>query len=395
MMALWAFLALILSLGVFAQAAFLLAETLADLADESTAPSPPEGARPRIAVVIPAHDEEQGVGATIANAKTEAAPGDRILVVADNCSDGTAAAARAAGAETIERHDAARRGKGYALQFGVDHLRADPPDVVVFTDADCRFDPCALARIAMRAAASGKPAQALYLMDPPAGATPKDRVSAFAWFMMNRIRMNGLYRLSGATRLTGAGMAFPWALIENAPLASGEVVEDLALSIRMIEQGAPPALDRGAIVRSALAKSSFGATTQRARWENGSLAMARRHFLSLFRRGARGDGKALAFAFDIATPPLVLFGALIVAALLFSAPPALFGHDFAFDLAFWSAIFFAASIIIAWLRGGRALLPASQIGGVFAYLLEKVRIYGGKGRRSARVWTRTDRGDAP
>ena len=65
-------------------------------------------------------------------------PGDRLLVVADNCTDHTAAVARAAGAEVLERRDAERRGKGYALAAGVDTLRAGPPDVVVIVDADCR-----------------------------------------------------------------------------------------------------------------------------------------------------------------------------------------------------------------------------------------------------------------
>jgi cellulose synthase/poly-beta-1,6-N-acetylglucosamine synthase-like glycosyltransferase len=395
MMALWGLLAIFASLCVFALSAFLLAEVLADFADDTDDPPAPVGADPRIAVVIPAHDEESGVGATIANALAEMGPGDRILVVADNCGDGTATAARAAGADVAERRDPDRRGKGYALQYGVDHLRAAPPDVVVFTDADCRFERGALKRIARRAASEQRPVQALYLMNPPEGAGPKDRVSAFAWFMMNRIRMNGLYRLSGATRLTGAGMAFPWALIESEPLASGEVVEDLALSIRMVERGAPPMLDRGAVVVSALAKSAAGAATQRARWENGSIAMARRHVLALFARGLRGDGKALAFACDVAVPPLILFAMLQIAAVLFAAPPALFGHDLAFDLAFWSLIFFGASIVIAWARGGKYLLPASEFGGVVAYFLEKLRIYGGEGRRSASVWTRTDRGDEP
>ena len=54
------------------------------------------------------------------------ANGDRLLVVADNCSDDTAAVARAAGAEVTERSDVERRGKGYALDHGVRHLAADP-----------------------------------------------------------------------------------------------------------------------------------------------------------------------------------------------------------------------------------------------------------------------------
>src|SRR2546430_13932942 len=49
--------------------------------------------RPRLAVLIPAHNEERGLPHTLAGVIAELAPGDRCVVVADNCDDGTAAAA--------------------------------------------------------------------------------------------------------------------------------------------------------------------------------------------------------------------------------------------------------------------------------------------------------------
>ena len=86
---------------------------------------PPLPAQPRparIAVLIPAHNEGHGVRATIMQTLSQLGPDDRVLVVADNCNDDTAAQARLVGAEVVERHDAERRGKGYALDFGVRHL---------------------------------------------------------------------------------------------------------------------------------------------------------------------------------------------------------------------------------------------------------------------------------
>ncbi|MFX5714032.1 glycosyltransferase, partial [Acinetobacter baumannii] len=55
--------------------------------------------RPRIAVLVPAHNEAGGIAEVIAGIRAQLAQGDRVLVVADNCSDDTAAIARAAGAE--------------------------------------------------------------------------------------------------------------------------------------------------------------------------------------------------------------------------------------------------------------------------------------------------------
>src|SRR5205823_1926102 len=71
-----------------------------------------------IAVVVPAHDEEAGIAATVQSLLALDYPRDlfRIFVIADNCSDETAARAREAGATVLVRDDAARRGKVYALE---------------------------------------------------------------------------------------------------------------------------------------------------------------------------------------------------------------------------------------------------------------------------------------
>jgi cellulose synthase/poly-beta-1,6-N-acetylglucosamine synthase-like glycosyltransferase len=68
-----------------------------------------------VAVLIPAHNESAGIEATLRCLQAQLRAGDRVLVVADNCDDDTAAVARDAGAEVIERIDAIHRGKGFAL----------------------------------------------------------------------------------------------------------------------------------------------------------------------------------------------------------------------------------------------------------------------------------------
>ena len=112
----------------------------------------------RTTVLIPAHNEGAGILPTIRDIQAQLGPNDSILVVADNCTDDTAAIVRAAGVEVTVRTDAARRGKGYALEFGVRHLRLNPPDVVVIMDADCRLGENALRHMSDSAMASGRPA---------------------------------------------------------------------------------------------------------------------------------------------------------------------------------------------------------------------------------------------
>src|SRR4051794_30113861 len=66
--------------------------------------------RPPCAVLIPAHNEEEGLAATLENVRGQLRPSDRLVVIADNCNDNTAAVARAGGAEVVVRQDGDRRG---------------------------------------------------------------------------------------------------------------------------------------------------------------------------------------------------------------------------------------------------------------------------------------------
>ncbi len=95
---------------------------------------------PRIAVVIPAWNEERSLPLVLAGLP-RAGIGE--IVVADNGStDGTARVAREGGARVVEE---GRRGYGSACLAGIAAL--DRPDVVVFLDGDHSDDPADLPRI--------------------------------------------------------------------------------------------------------------------------------------------------------------------------------------------------------------------------------------------------------
>ena len=123
--------------------------------------------RAAFAIVIPAHNEEGGIAATLEALASVGAPQGAVIVVADNCTDATAEVAARCGALALVRNDAERRGKGYALDFAVRHLRADPPEVVVFLDADCRLSNGALPLLVELACARRQPVQACYEMQEP------------------------------------------------------------------------------------------------------------------------------------------------------------------------------------------------------------------------------------
>jgi cellulose synthase/poly-beta-1,6-N-acetylglucosamine synthase-like glycosyltransferase len=75
------------------------------------------GRKPRLAVLVPAHNEADLVERCVASLRNQDYPPDRfqILVIAHNRSDDTRVLAQAAGAEVLVREAPEARGKGLAL----------------------------------------------------------------------------------------------------------------------------------------------------------------------------------------------------------------------------------------------------------------------------------------
>jgi len=116
------YLALIINcLLVISSGVFFIEVVLAITSTKSSSRESEQFIRPRIAVVIPAHNESTGVIPTLADVSNQLLAGDRLLLIADNCNDDTAAVASAAGAEVTERNNYNKVGKGYALEWGICH----------------------------------------------------------------------------------------------------------------------------------------------------------------------------------------------------------------------------------------------------------------------------------
>jgi len=354
----------------------------------------PGGVPHRTAVLIPAHNEGAGILPTIRDVQAQLGPNDSILVVADNCTDDTAAIARAAGVEVTVRTDSARRGKGYALEFGVRHLAPDAPDVVVIMDADCRLGDNALRYLSDSVMANGRPAQSLYLMLAPENAPPGKGVNLFAWRVRNWIRPLGLKLFGLPTQLFGTGMAFPFSLLANRDLGNSRLAEDCALGIALASAGYPPLFVSEARVHSHFPVSQAGSASQRERWEKGHLENIFDLVPGAFVESLRGGKPALAaIALDMAVPPLsllVLVTALCVilggAALVLGASPA------ALVISLLSVVLVALGTVLAWRAVGRDVLPLRELLRLPLHVIRKFGFYQGiaSGKASS-SWIRTDR----
>jgi cellulose synthase/poly-beta-1,6-N-acetylglucosamine synthase-like glycosyltransferase len=376
---------------------FVMQIALAGRQDRGHATSTPRPSHdlvaPPFAVLMPAHNEEAIISDTVRLLLPQLRQCDQLLVVADNCSDQTAALARAAGATVVERTNADLRGKGYALDHGVRHLAKAPPAVLVVVDADCQVQDGSLLRLAGEATRLGRPIQALYLMLPPDQATLKQRVAAWAWRLKNWARPKGWQRIGGPCQLMGTGMAFPWALMPKMDLANGHLVEDMKLGAELALSGHPPEFFQHAVVISQFPTSESAQQSQRTRWEHGHLSvMASLGPTLFFRAMKRFDIQAMAMALDLLVPPIALLATLLgvfgLASLmhLFAGGAAgplivMIALTFAFTLAVWRA----------WWGWGRDLVSGRELLGLPLYLLGKLPVYASFVARKQKEWVRTDR----
>ena len=349
--------------------------------------------RPGLAILMPAHDEADGIGAAIAQLLPQLASGDRLLVVADNCSDETARIAASLGAEVVERHDASRRGKGYALDHGVRHLARSPPAVVVIVDADCVVHPGALDRLSAACIATGRPTQALYLMLSPAGAALKTRIAEFAWTVRNRVRPLGCLRLGWPCQLMGTGMAFPWRLIEGASLASGHIVEDMQLGIELAAAGTPPLFCPDALVTSVFPMTTEAIEAQRTRWEHGHLGTIASSVPGMLTRALlERRGSLAAMALDLAVPPLSSLAMLLCVSLVLAAAALVSTGDPApLLLAVTTGVAFVSAARLAWSAFGRNIVSARDWLAIPGYALSKIPMYAKLYSERQKQWVRTRR----
>ncbi len=263
-----------------ASTAYLLALLVAARAAvhrPSAAATPAAGAM-RLAILVPAHDEAEVVERTLASlAACEYDPARRrTVLIADNCTDATAALGRAAGVEVWEREDPESLGKGFAIAWALDRLLAgkDGPDAVVMVDADCTVSPNLLTAVAGRLAAGAGSVQVDYLAGNPEASTVSAlRFGAFA--LADTVRFLGKQRLGLSCGLVGTGMGFRREVLLAAPWTTTGLVEDGEYHMRLVLAGVRTEFVGDAWVSQAVPTSMKASSEQQARWEKGKAQLVR------------------------------------------------------------------------------------------------------------------------
>lgn len=331
----------------------------------------------RVAVVVPAHNEGSGIVSTLADLRAQLNAHDRLLVVADNCTDETAAAAREANAEVVERNEPDRKGKGYALAYAINYLKADPPQIVVFVDADCRVERGVIRTLSSICARTSRPVQSFSSMVAPDYAPISTRVAEFAWRVKNYVRPRGLSALGLPCQLMGCGMAFPWEIIRSADLANSALAEDLKLGVELAMAGRPAVFCPYASMVSEFPVTQEGQKAQRTRWEKGYVNIAVTALPRLISAGiARRSVPLLALALDLAIPPLSLLCILAVGVSVITTLACFLGAPkAAMFIALGSVLALFSSAFLAWLAHGRSVLPPTSLIAIIPYIFRKFGLY--------------------
>ena len=348
----------------------------------------------RRAILMPAHNEEAVIQATLSTLTPQLKSTDRLLVVADNCTDTTADIARQAGATVLERFNDELRGKGYALDFGLRHLADDPPEVLIMVDADCQVQPGAIDAIADLALLVNRPVQATYLLEQSANPSPKEMVSTFAFKVKNLVRPLGLRILGQPCLLTGTGMAFPWDALKDVNLASGNIVEDMKLGLDLAVAGYEPILCPHALVTGDQPQQDSTAMTQRTRWEHGHLQTLLTCVPPLLSQGLKQRRLGLiSLGLDLCIPPLSLLVMLWVAgAALITAVTLLLSTSWLPAMAVYAAgVALLLAIVLAWAGFARQDIPGSKLLSIPLYILWKIPLYFKFLSGPESKWIRTER----
>lgn len=351
--------------------------------------------RRKFAVVVPAHNEELVIGETLRSLRELDYPREMfdIVVVADNCSDQTAAFARSAGATVLERSTPDRRSKGHALRWAFDRLLPQGYEAVVVCDADTVATKNLLETVNAAMDRGEQAVQCADLVRPNAASWSAEATRA-GFLLYNVARPLGRRVLGCSAGLRGNGMAFTAETLRRVPWEAYSRAEDLEYGIMLLVHGTRVWFAPEAAVYATMPAESANAETQRARWEGGRVPIIRRYAMSLFLGAIRRPSYLLLDAWiDLMTPALVNLVGVAGVCWMVSVGLELFGPG-GLSVALWTIVLsFGVVHVVLGFASAKALPDLlALMRHVPRYAVWKVSLYARLAVRGrANGWVRTTR----
>jgi cellulose synthase/poly-beta-1,6-N-acetylglucosamine synthase-like glycosyltransferase len=279
---------------------------------------------PRLLFLVPAHDEEALIGSCVQSLRRMQYPADAfaVWVVADNCSDRTAALARQAGAHCLERADPARPGKPHAVAWALAQLPIRDFDAVAIIDADAVVDTEFARGLAAAGPLRGKVVQPFNGVRNPSD-NAMTRMAAVLATANHRLAFAVKTR-AGLNVPLGAGMCIGADILARDGWRVFSIGEDWEFYALLTERGARTESAPGARLYAEEARSLRQSAPQRHRWAAGKLTVLWRYARRILRSPRIGTHQKLdAIAELLGTGPAVQAGGatVLAAVLLFTHAP--------------------------------------------------------------------------
>lgn len=255
----------------------------------------------RLAVIIPAHNEEQLIASCVRSLQASRYSPSAIYVIAHNCTDATAKITEQTGATVLKLDEDSGHGKGAALDHGFHHALHAGADSVLVIDADSTVSPDTTARIAAILQQGAAAAQCRYIAANT--TTPRTRLQGLALVAINVLRPRGRERLGLSCGIVGNGFALSRSTLEALPYTAHSIVEDLEYHLALVRSGKRVVFIDQAHVAGEMPEGSSAAASQRARWEGGRRLLRRKLTLPMLRAVLRGDLRLLEPLLELLTRP--------------------------------------------------------------------------------------------
>ena len=230
----------------------------------------------RFLILVPAHNEAEHLLPTLRSLMRLDYPRElfQVTVIADNCTDNTAQIAQQEGCEVWKRSDAARCGKGHALEWALAQSLIASFDAVVIIDADTRVSSNLLKAFAGEIQSQRIPLQARVDFEFPADsphwlslASTATQRAEEKYVTASRSQMR-LYQ-----GLQGTGFCIPVRILQFVPWSANSICEDLEYGFQLAAKGIAIRFVQDASVTSFMTGRLNYASKQRERWARGTYGL--------------------------------------------------------------------------------------------------------------------------
>lgn len=279
-------------------------------------------AQGKLAIVVPAHNEEQTIAHTLhcLTALTDPVQNSQVVVVVDNCSDLTEEVVKQLGVRALVRADQSRQGKGYALEYAFHKLLEEGFDYVAVVDADSTVSDNFLSTLRRAFGRGNRAVQARYQLQPESNSS-MERLKQLLFASFNTARSLGRQTLGLSSGILGNGFALSRPLLVKHGYQAHSVVEDVEYHIQLVMGHERVHYLYDALVTAPTPPDARAASVQTARWEGGRLTLVPRLLPQAVYSLFRGNWRMTDSVLDLLTPPLSYLGLTVMLTAVFSATP--------------------------------------------------------------------------